>query len=96
MHHSDAELLDFDTSELGDWDEGRAQSALNGQSGELYRNHLHIAMHLSQWAERETERTKGSDTDELRSAGFVHALEEVAAHLRQTDYLPGSDFLGPV
>lgn len=50
-------------------------------------------MHLSQWAEGETERTKGSDADE-RSAGFVHALEDVAAHLRRTDYLPGNGFLG--
>lgn len=50
-------------------------------------------MHLSQWAEGETERTKGSGADE-RSAGFVHALEDVAAHLRRTDYLPGNGFLG--
>ncbi|MFE1731693.1 hypothetical protein ACFW6X_16250 [Streptomyces bacillaris] len=96
MQHSDAELLAFDKSAHEDWDEERAQEALNSEDGKLYRNHLHIAMHLSQWAERETERTKGDDTDELRTTGFVHALEEVAAHLRQADYLPGSDFLGPV
>lgn len=95
MHHSDVELLNFDTSMLADWDEGRAQAALNGEAGALYRNHLHIAMHLDQWAERVGQWDVG-DTNAPRMEGFKQALEEVAAHLRQTDYLPEGSLLGPV
>ncbi|MGV4891743.1 hypothetical protein ACSR0Z_35300 [Streptomyces viridosporus] len=51
----------------------------------LYRNHLHIALHLDRWAKAESERT---DTDARCKAGYVQALKDMAAFLRQTYYLP--------
>ncbi|MGW7073687.1 hypothetical protein ACWGII_39755 [Streptomyces sp. NPDC054855] len=96
MRHSDQELLDFDKTALADWDEGRSQAALEGEDAALYRNHLHIAMHLDQWAGREQERGKGSSDEERHSAGYVRALEDVAAFLRQAYYLPEGYQLGPV
>ncbi|MDG9709537.1 hypothetical protein [Streptomyces sp. DH10] len=95
MHHSDAELLDFDKSVLADWDEEQAHTALHGEARALYRNHLHIAMHLDQWAERVSQQDV-DDTNAPRMDGFKQALEEIAAHLRQTHYLPGGPLLGPV
>lgn len=83
--HSDEELLDFDTGTLEDWDEERARAALDGEDGALYRNHLHMALRLDQWARAESRRT---DTHPRYRAGYVQALEDVAAFLRQTYYLP--------
>ncbi|MEU9981743.1 hypothetical protein [Streptomyces sp. NPDC050856] len=88
MHLSDEELLDFDTGALDDWDEARARAALGGEDGALYRNHLHIALHLDRWAEAEGRRT---DTDARYRAGYTQALADMAAFLRQTYYLPGGD-----
>lgn len=85
MRHPDDELLDFDTGTLEDWDEERARAALDGRHGELYRNHLLIALKLDQWARAEGERT---DTDARHRAGYVQALHDMAAFLRQTYYLP--------
>ncbi|GGQ01543.1 hypothetical protein [Streptomyces roseolilacinus] len=86
MPHSDEELLDFDTDTLEDWDEDRARAALDGEDGTLYRNHLRMALHLDRWARAESGRT---DTDPRYRAGYAQALEDVAAFLRQTYYLPG-------
>lgn len=49
----------------------------------LYVNHLAIAQRLEQWGE-------GLVGAEGFQAGFKDALLDVAAHLRQADYLPGS------
>jgi hypothetical protein len=87
MEPSDQELLDFDTGALEDWDAQRARAALDGDDGPLYRNHLHIALHLDRWAQAESGRT---DTDASYTAGYVQALADVAAFLRQTYYLPES------
>ncbi|MEV5434334.1 hypothetical protein [Streptomyces sp. NPDC052701] len=81
----DEELLDFDTGTLEDWDEGRARAALEGEYGALYRNHLRIALKLDQWARAESRRT---DTDARYRSGYVQALEDMAAFLRQAFYLP--------
>jgi hypothetical protein len=82
---ADEELLNFDTSTLEDWNQARVRAALNGQDGALYRNHLHIAQHLDRWATAESRRT---DTDTRYKAGYVQALADMAAFLRQTYYLP--------
>ncbi|MFB0619058.1 hypothetical protein [Streptomyces sp. AGS-58] len=79
------ELLAFDTGDLEDWDEGRALAALGGRHGALYRNHLLIALRLDAWAEAESRRT---DTDARYRAGYTRALQDMAAFLRQTYYLP--------
>lgn len=49
----------------------------------LFINHLSIARRLEEWAE-------GQPSMEGFHAGFRDALLDVAAHLRQADYLPGS------
>ncbi|MFD5271639.1 hypothetical protein [Streptomyces sp. NPDC058335] len=85
MQPADQELLDFDTSALEGWDEQLVRAALDGENGPLYRNHLHIALHLDRWAKAESTRT---DTDARYTAGYVQALEDMAAYLRQTYYLP--------
>ncbi len=85
MQPPDEELLNFDTSTLEDWNQEHARAALNGQDGALYRNHLHIAQHLDRWATAESQRT---DTDARYKAGYVQALADMAAFLRQTYYLP--------
>ncbi|MEU3859421.1 hypothetical protein AB0F03_18920 [Streptomyces sp. NPDC028722] len=78
-------LFAFDTRGLEDWDEGRALAALDGVHGALYRNHLLIALRLDAWAEAESRRT---DTDARYRAGYTQALQDMAAFLRQTYYLP--------
>ncbi|MFE9676815.1 hypothetical protein ACFYO5_22140 [Streptomyces sp. NPDC006259] len=89
MRQGDEELLDFDTSALEDWDAERARVALDGADGALYRNHLRMALLLDQWAKAENGRT---DTGRHYKAGYVQALGDVAAFLRQTYYLPaGAD-----
>ncbi|CAL9652948.1 hypothetical protein SUDANB176_06683 [Streptomyces sp. enrichment culture] len=85
MPQTDDELLAFDTSDLEDWDEHRARAALDGRHGALYRNHLLIALHLDSWAEAEGRRT---DVDAHYKAGYRQALQDMAAFLRQTYYLP--------
>ncbi|MDQ0578684.1 hypothetical protein [Streptomyces rishiriensis] len=85
MQQRDEELLNFDTSTLEDWDPARVRTALDGKDGALYRNHLHIALLLDQWATAESRRT---DTDARYKAGYVQALADMAAFLRQTYYLP--------
>nr|WP_205615452.1 hypothetical protein [Streptomyces harenosi] len=77
--------MDFDTSDLEDWDEERARTALDGVQGPLYRNHLRMAVKLDEWAAAERRRT---DTDARYKAGYVQALEDMAAFLRQTYFLP--------
>jgi hypothetical protein len=84
VERTDKELLDFDRTALEDWDEERARAALDGEDGPLYRNHLHIALHLDRWAEAESRRT---DTDARYKAGYIRALQDMAAFLRQTYYL---------
>ncbi|MDO0926643.1 hypothetical protein QQY24_14925 [Streptomyces sp. TG1A-8] len=85
MQQPDEHLLDFDTGTLEDWDGERARTALAGEHGALYRNHLRIALQPDRWATAESGRT---DTDARYRAGYVQALEDMAAFLRQTYYLP--------
>jgi hypothetical protein len=80
---SDDELLDFDRSRLADWDEDRARRLLVEQP-ELYRNHLAIARGLQGWADR--LETPGAEPDR----NFTQAIQDIAAHLRQGDFLPGA------
>ncbi|MFH9675136.1 hypothetical protein ACH4L5_23100 [Streptomyces sp. NPDC017405] len=85
MPRTDDELLAFETGDLEDWDEDRARATLGGRHGTLYRNHLLIALHLDSWAEAEGRRT---DVDARYRAGYRQALQDLAAYLRETYYLP--------
>jgi hypothetical protein len=85
---SDDDLLDFDRTRLGDWNAGRASRLLSEQ-GHLYRNHLAIAKWIDGW--KETMNADGLDGDEQK--GFVDALGEIAAHLRQGDFVVGGELM---
>lgn len=83
--------LDFDSERLAMYEEGRVREALT-EHPSLYINHLEIAQHLSGWAERLEEDARPALDPEF-TKGYVEALREVAAHLRQADYAPGGGFL---
>jgi hypothetical protein len=89
---TDDELLAFDTSDLENWDEDRARAAPGGRHGALHRNHLRIPVHVDNWAEAEGRRT---DVDAHYKAGYRQALQDMAAFLRQTYYLPRAPDGGP-
>jgi hypothetical protein len=80
---SEEQLLDFDRGRLAHWSQERQDAALTDHR-ELYLNHLAIAKHLDFWVTNLDSRPalEGGDED------FIRALREVAAHLRQGDYLP--------
>ena len=87
-------LLDFDLSRLEDGDTLDPR-ALLAQHGDLYRNHLSIA----RWVEGWRERHVASGVSERRSEEFDaqnYALGEIAAHLRQGDFLPGGGLYGDI
>jgi hypothetical protein len=87
---TDQQLLDFDWSGFASIDAERAHESVEGEDGDLYRNHLLIARWLDMWREgmeRQAGRPAGSDPE--RQSGISYALTEVAAHLRQGDFLPG-------
>ncbi len=81
---SDDELLDFDEERMPMYEPAKAERAL-AEYGDAYRYQLVAALHIQRWAERAEEgRTAGVWTE-----GHAKALREIAAHLRQGDYLPG-------
>lgn len=73
-------IFNFEATTL--YNEDKAAEALSTHPA-LYVNHLSIAQRLEQWGEQ-LVGTEGFQ------AGFKDALLDVAAHLRQADYLPGS------
>jgi hypothetical protein len=80
---SEDQLLDFDRSRLASWSQERQHQAL-ADHRELYLNHLTIAKHLDFWiGNLDAQPSLHADQEE-----FIAALREVAAHLRQGDYLP--------
>jgi hypothetical protein len=82
----DEVLLDFDTSRLANWDAARAAQLLEEQP-ELYRNHLVAARWISGYGDR-IEEDEEDEPAEQRN-GYVAALRDLAAHLRQGDLVPG-------
>ena len=55
--------------------------------GDAFRYQLIAAKHIHEWAER-LERPSLAIIEPEQNEGFVKALREVAAHLRQGEYLP--------
>ena len=86
MALTDNELLDFDETRLDNYDPVKAERSL-AQHGDAFRYQLVAARHIEQWADRADVRTLTNE--ERFTDGLVAALREVAAHLRQSDYLPG-------
>jgi hypothetical protein len=91
MPLTDDELFDFDRSRLARWDKEQSDQALKAMP-DLYRNHLTIAKWIDYWREG-LEKWSQSPTnirDDEYYKGMFQALRDIAAHLRQTDFLPGS------
>lgn len=65
------------------YDSTKAERALD-EHPVVYTNHLAIALRLEHWADLV------ANPSSPQSVGFTDALRDVAAHLRQADYLPGS------
>jgi hypothetical protein len=86
---TDDDLLDFDKDQLADWDEVRAQRLLAEQPA-IYRNHLTIAKWIDDWRDRMRPEDFSSTDFQV---GFVRAIEEIAAFLRQGDLAPGGPLL---
>ncbi|WP_037219204.1 hypothetical protein [Rhodococcus sp. JG-3] len=81
--------FDFDTTNLEDYDPERVATALREHPA-IYLNHLELAQHLTNWADRLDVDIPKKDEDGI---AYTDALREVAAHLRQADYIPGGDQL---
>ncbi|AMY53431.1 hypothetical protein [Rhodococcoides fascians] len=81
--------LNFDESELASYDQRAVDKALREHPA-IYLNHLEIAEHLDAWA-------AAVDRDHTSPPGaggaYQTAIREIAAHLRQADYVPGGTML---
>lgn len=87
MTLSDDELLDFDMKRL---DRVKVvPRTLLDQHGDVYRSHLLVARWLDGYRER---RSTPSPTGSHFEAGALDTLGDIAAHLRQGDFLPGGVF----
>ncbi|OMC28876.1 hypothetical protein [Mycobacterium colombiense] len=80
------DIFDFDAEDLATYDQSDIDKILVEQPG-LYINHLRIARSIDGWASRLEERGGGINADFQR--GYQQALREIAAHLRQGDYVEG-------
>ncbi len=89
MALTDDELLDFDHRALADFDLEAARRAL-AEHRDAYRAQLVTARWIDGWRER-IERRRGEPTGDSEDwhDGFDFAARELAAHLRQGDFLPG-------
>lgn len=74
----------FDFPDYTTYSPEQASKAL-AEHPDLYINHLTLAAHLDQWA----DRVENPSSPQM--FGFVDALRDVSAHLRQADYMPESD-----
>jgi hypothetical protein len=83
---------DFDKSELQNYDEDVVAQAAE-EYPEIYDNHLQIAAQLDGWARRNRQISLPPTRD--YDEGWARALEEVAAHLRQAEYVPDGYLLQP-
>ena len=86
MTLSDDDLLDFDLKGLAGFQ--TAPRTLLEQHGDVYRSQLVMARWLDGYRER---RAASSTGDSSFDAGARDTLHDIAAHLRQGDFLPGGE-----
>lgn len=82
------DIFDFEPTSGYDQD---AVDRLLVEQPALYLNHLRVALALSQWSSRMAEHGGGLSEDYRR--GYAQALREVAAHLRQGDYVEDGEMI---
>jgi hypothetical protein len=87
MPLTDEELLDFDMKRLGGLD--RAPRQLLEEHGDIYRAQLVAARWLDGYRERRGQPLLTTDPNDRFEAGVEGTLRDIAAHLRQGDFLPG-------
>jgi hypothetical protein len=85
---SDEELPGFDESLLAHFELGHAIEALE-RHGDAFRYQLVAARWAEEWADWLENDPAFAVANEYQS-GYVRALREVTAHLRQCDFLPGA------
>ena len=88
MALSDDDLFDFDEKQLRNYDPAKARRDLE-QHGDAFRYQLVVARQLEQWAEKDDVAMSSPTADKVWLDGHRRALRDVAARLRQSDYLPG-------
>lgn len=79
------DIFHFDAEDLATYDQSAIDKILIEQAA-LYINHLRIARHVANWASR---LDKSGAVNEDFQRGYQQALREIAAHLRQGDYVEG-------
>jgi hypothetical protein len=84
------DVFDFAVDDLAGYDPEWIDRALE-EHPVLYLNHLRIARHMQDSAQQLAEHPAYESADS--NEGYVQALREVAAHLRQGNYLPDGVFL---
>lgn len=85
---SDQELFDFNAALMGDYSDEKAHVDLE-KYGDAFRLQLVAALHLDSWAARlQEDDALARRLDEKEIRGWVNALQNVAALLRQGYYLP--------
>jgi hypothetical protein len=88
MPLTDEELFDFDRKRLGSYNKKWTDEVF-AEMPDLYRNHLTIAKWIDGWRERMRDGGPGDLRSEEFRKGSAFALREIAAHLRQADFVPG-------
>lgn len=82
-------FFNFDESELDSFNGEVVDKALRDHPA-IYINHLEIAEHLDAWADSiDKDHTEPPDSN----GAYQTAIREIAAHLRQADYVPGGTML---
>lgn len=95
---SDAELLDFNAALMVDYQDELTHERLE-EYGDAFRYQLVAALQLSEWAETlaDPDDPINRTMNAVEIRGWVNALQNVAAYLRQGYYLPeGRMFEGVV
>ncbi|HEY8776545.1 MAG TPA: hypothetical protein VIM33_08730 [Gaiellaceae bacterium] len=87
MALSDEELLDFDLKRLGGFK--NSPHSLLVEHGDVYRTQLVVARWLDGYRERRVEPSITTDPNDRFEEGVGETLRDIAAHLRQGDFLPG-------
>lgn len=84
--------LNFDTSNLSSFDLAEAERLLIEQP-DLYRNHLQIASFLEKYAARIQDPDSPLPGSRDLNEGYADGMTDIAAHLRQGDFVEGGVLL---
>lgn len=85
MPQTDDQLLAFDTSDLGTGTRAAREPPSAEGTASCTATTCPSAWHLASWAEDEGRR---ADVDAYYKTGYRQVLQDMAAFLRQTYYLP--------